>query len=407
MMSLYHYRAVTPEGEMRTGQLDGADEQAVVNQLQRQGLIPIAIDTRSEELKLTKLLNTQIGQKGIGEARLLLFTQQLAALMQAGISLDRALEIMLQVTDDSQLRELVAPIKEGVRRGQSMSRVLADYPDSFSHFYISMVQAAEASGDLGAGLEGLSSYLERSKDLKQRVLSALIYPIILVIVSVSSLLIILIYVVPQFNQLFEGMGEALPLSTQVVIAVAAGIKEFFPWFLVGLLFLGFYWRYRMSQPMHRLSWDGQKLKIPLFGVLHQRVETARLTRSLGTLVGGGVPLLSALTIARESLSNTRMVEAVDKAVEHLKAGRYLANPLQLSGYFPSLAIQMIQVGEETGRLDEMLLKVADLYDREVAVAIQRMLAILTPALIVSLGVIIAGIIMSILVAIMSLNDIPI
>lgn len=407
MMSLYHYRAVTPEGEMRTGQLDGADEQAVVNQLQRQGLIPIAIDTRSEELKLTKLLNTQIGQKGIGEARLLLFTQQLAALMQAGISLDRALEIMLQVTDDSQLRELVAPIKEGVRRGQSMSRVLADYPDSFSHFYISMVQAAEASGDLGAGLEGLSSYLERSKDLKQRVLSALIYPIILVIVSVSSLLIILIYVVPQFNQLFEGMGEALPLSTQVVIAVAAGIKELFPWFLVGLLFLGFYWRYRMSQPMHRLSWDGQKLKIPLFGVLHQRVETARLTRSLGTLVGGGVPLLSALTIARESLSNTRMVEAVDKAVEHLKAGRYLANPLQLSGYFPSLAIQMIQVGEETGRLDEMLLKVADLYDREVAVAIQRMLAILTPALIVSLGVIIAGIIMSILVAIMSLNDIPI
>ncbi|WP_299178578.1 type II secretion system F family protein [uncultured Neptuniibacter sp.] len=407
MMTVYYFRAVSSEGEVQSGQLEEESEKGVVRHLHNQGLIPLSIDIQSNDVDLIKILNTKIGSKGISEGRLLLFTQQLATLMQAGISLDRALEIMIDVGDDGELKAVLIPIKEGVRKGLPLSEVLAGHPDSFSHFYISMVQASEASGDLGEGLEGLGEYLERSKTLKEQVLSALIYPIILVVVSAASLLIILTYVVPQFTQLFEGMGEALPISTQFVIAVAEGLKSYLPWILVGGVLLWIFWRMRLNQPAARSNWDARKLKIPLFGPLNQRIETARFTRSLGTLVGGGVPLLNALSIARETLTNRRMAEAITDAIDHLKEGEHLAKPLRLSQLFPSLAIQMIQVGEETGRLEEMLLKVANLYDREVGVAIKRMLAILTPALIVSLGIVIAGIIMSILVAIMSLNDIPI
>ncbi|MFW1677727.1 type II secretion system F family protein [Pontibacter sp. JAM-7] len=407
-MPVFHYQAVTSSGEARAGQLEGADQHAVVAQLQSQGLIPLSVESGIRGFSLQQLLQMKVGgRQGLSEAKLLGFTRQLAALMQAGIALDRALQIMHRVTDDHELREVISPIQEGVRRGQSLSVVLEEQNAGFTNFYISMVQAAEVSGDLGQGLTTLASYMERSKILRDQVMSALIYPIILLLVSAISLLIILTYVVPQFEQLFSDMGRALPLSTQVVIGVAQFLQNYLPMILVIMLALFVYCRYLLTQPSIRLSWDRRKLSLPLFGSLIQRLETARFTRSLGTLVKGGVPLLRALSIAQETLSNRRLIEAVSGATNSLKEGRHLAAPLLATGAFPALAIQMMQVGEETGQLEEMLLKVADVFDQEVATAIQRMLAILTPALIVTLGVVIAGIIMSILVAIMSINQIPI
>jgi len=406
-MPLYQYRAVTAEGESRSGALEGTDEQSVVHQLQGKGLIPISVEMGESGFSIAELLNTKVGRRGLSDARLLVFTQQLSALMQAGIALDRALDIMYEVSDDPQLLELVQPIQDGVRRGLPLSRVLADIPDSFSHFYVSMVQAAEVSGDLGNGLDQLAIYLERSKELRDRVLSALIYPIILVIVAAVSLLIILTYVVPQFQTLFADMGQALPLSTAIVITAAEGIRDYFHWGLLILIGLLLYWRHLLSKPDMRLWWDRKRLSMPLIGAVSQRVDTARFSRSLGTLVQGGVPLLSALGIARETIANTCMAQAVGEATKSLKEGKHLAGPLLATGLFPSLALQMIQVGEETGQLESMLLKVADVYDREVSTSIQRALSILTPVLIVGLGILIAGIIMSILVAIMSINDIPI
>jgi len=406
-MPLYQYRAITAEGESRSGAMEGIDEQSIVRQLQGKGLIPISVEMGGSRFSIAQLLNTQVGRSGLSDTRLLVFTQQLSALMQAGIALDRALEIMQHVCDDEQLRALVQPIQEGVRRGQSLSRVLADIPDSFSHFYVSMVQAAEVSGDLGNGLEQLAAYLERSKELREQVLSALIYPIILVIVSALSLLIILTYVVPQFQSLFADMVQALPLSTAIVIATAEGIRYYFHWAALVFVALVFYCRHLLSKPDVRMWWHRKRLSVPLLGGVSQRIETARFSRSLGTLVRGGVPLLSALSIARDTVGNICMSQAVDEATASLKEGKQLAGPLMATGLFPSLALQMIQVGEETGQLENMLLKVADVYDREVSTAIQRALAILTPVLIVGLGILIAGIIMSILVAIMSINDIPI
>lgn len=406
-MPLFAYRAVTTEGEEKAGTLDSADESSVAHSLQSQGLIPLSIALSKQGFDLHRLLNTPVGGNNFSKARLLIFTEQLADLMQAGISLDRALEIMIDVSDDPKLHERTVPIQEGVRRGQPLSGVLAEQPEIFSHFYISMIQAAEAFGDLGKGLKNLAAYLARSQALRDKLLSALIYPVILVAVSVISLLIILTYVVPQFEQLFAGMDKALPVSTTVVLGAASWMQTYGLWAIGGILLGIVLLRYQLQTAAHRQRWDSLKLRLPLLGRLIQSVETARFCRSLGTLLNGGVPLLSAMGIARQTLTNTQMINSVDQATSELKAGKHLTQPLQNTRRFPSLAIQMIQVGEETGQLDEMLIKVADLYDRQVANQTERLLAVLTPALIVGLGIIIAGIIISILAAIMSINDIPI
>jgi general secretion pathway protein F len=406
-MALFHFRAVKDNGETLDGQLEAADERAVLEQLHGRGLIPLEIATRRSWQGLLQLDVNQLLQRSQSPRQVLQFTQQLASLLQAGVPLDRGLEIMLRVSDDSRQQQLIGPIQEGVRRGVSLSRVLAERPGLFSTFYISMVQAAEIAGDLAAGLGNLAYYLERSKTLRDKLVSALIYPLILLLVSVASLLIILTYVIPQFRQLFDDMGASLPLSTALVIGIAESLRSYGAVLLLAICAGLWLLRRLLQQAHYRQAWDGLMLRLPLLGGLRQRIETARFTRSLGTLLKGGVPLLQALGIARQTLGNLLMAEQVGVATENLKQGRQLAAPLLATGLFPALAMQMIQVGEETGHLDEMLLKVADTYDHEVEMAMQRLLAILEPLLIVGLGLMIAGIILSVLVAIMSITEIPI
>lgn len=406
-MTLYHFRAVNDDGETQHGQLEAADEQAVLAQLHARGLIPLEISTqRSWQSLLGLELATLLRAPRQGR-QTLAFTQYLSALLQAGVPLDRSLEIMHKVNRDPGMQHLIEQIREGVRRGQSLSRVIGEDPQNFGRFYVSMVQAAELAGDLGGGLRNLSYYLERSKSLRDKLISALIYPLILMGVSLASLLIILTYVIPQFRQLFEDMGASLPLSTTVVIAVAEMARNQGPWLV--LLLIGAIWALRrlLRRPDYRRAWDRWKLRLPLLGSLFQRIETARFSRSLGTLLKAGVSLLAAIDISRQVVGNQVMAEQIGVAAESLKQGRLLAPPLLATQLFPDLAMQMIQVGEETGRLDEMLLKVADTYDLEVETAMQRALAVLEPLLIVGLGVLIAGIVMSVLVAVMSLNELPI
>jgi len=405
-MASFSYQAVTGDGDERSGLIDAPDQAAAVERLQRQGLIPMSVEQADSQKKPGLLaLKLSLG-KASQHSQMMIFTEDLSALLQAGISLDRALAIMLSVSKEDSLKQLIMAVQEGVRKGQSLSVALSVQPDTFSRFYINMVQAAEAAGDLGAGLSDLAIYLERSRELRERTLSALIYPMILLLVAAVSLLIILTYVVPQFEQLFSDMGQALPLATRIVISTARGITDYGLLFLFVLLLLGLYLRYLLQQPEIRLNWDRRSLKLPLWGALSQKLEVARFSRSLGTLAKAGVPLLSALTIARETLLNRALTEVIEVAAERVKEGSTLAEPLAESEMFPPLMLQMIQVGEETGQLDQMLLKVADVYDRQVGTSIQRMLTILEPALIVGLGVLIAGIIISILVAILSLNQLP-
>lgn len=400
-MATYVYLALTPSGEERKGELDASSSEAVVRQLQQSGLIPVQVDPARTNIGLSGLRGPRNRLQRVQQ-----FSQELAELMRAGISLDRALHIMGNATGDEEQKAVLKRIQDSVQRGQSLSVALRQQDGLFSPFYISMIQAAESAGSLAEGLSDAANYLERNRALREQLTSALIYPAILFVVALFSLTIIMVYVIPQFEQLFADMGEALPLSTRVVVTSAEWVRDFGPWFLLILVLLWLGLRRQLQRPELRLSWDSALLRWPLLGELLQGVETARFCRSLGTLLKGGVALVPALQLARGTLTNAAFVTVIEEVTEDVKAGRRLADQLQQSGCFPVMAMQMIQVGEETGQLDLALLKVAERYDRQVSTLLQRLLTLLEPILIVGLGVLIAGIIMSILVAIMSINQLP-
>lgn len=403
-MPRYRYEAVDASGEVLRDEMEAPSQEVVIAQLRDGGLLPLSV----AEAK-GGFLRSALGQPLFSKRRALsrkavtLITQQLASLLSAGMPLDRALTILISVSEDEHTKPLLERVQEKVRGGSTLADAL-EAQGVFSRFYLNMVRAGEAGGALETVLKRLTEFLERSQALRETVTSALIYPIILLSVAALSVIILLTFVVPQFQRLFADAGKALPLATQIVIAVGDGFRHY--WW-VGLIVIGLIVtvaRQRLSQPENRLRWDRRLLRIPLLGDLIAKVETARLSRTLGTLLGNGVSLLNALTIVRETLSNRVLANALGEVSEHTKTGRGLAEPLLETGNFPKLAVQMIRVGEETGQLQEMLLQVADTYDNEVQTAVKRLLTLLEPALILGLGVIIAGIIMSILVAILSLNE---
>lgn len=403
-MPRYRYEAVDNTGEVLRDEVEAPNQEAVIAQLRDGGLMPLSV-VEAKGGFLRGVLGQPLFSKrrALSRKAVTLITQQLASLLAAGMPLDRALTILISVSEDDHTKPLLERVQEKVRGGSTLADAL-EAQGVFSRFYLNMIRAGEAGGALETVLKRLTEFLERSQALRETVTSALIYPIILLSVAALSVIILLTFVVPQFQRLFADAGKALPLATQIVIAVGDGFRHY--WW-VGLIVIGLIVtvvRQRLSQPENRLRWDRRLLRIPLLGDLIAKVETARLSRTLGTLLGNGVSLLNALTIVRETLSNRILANALGEVSEHTKTGRGLAEPLLETGHFPKLAVQMIRVGEETGQLQEMLLQVADTYDNEVQTAVKRMLTLLEPALILGLGVIIAGIIMSILVAILSLNE---
>ena len=403
-MPRYRYEAVDNTGEVLHDEIEAPTPEAAVERLRDQGLLPLSVNEAQ-----SGFLRGGLGQPLFSKRRALprksitLLTQQLANLLHAGMPLDRALTILISVSENEQTQNLLERVQEKVRGGASLADAL-EAQSAFSRFYLNMIRAGEAGGALEVVLKRLTEFLERSQALRETVTSALIYPIILLSVSALSVIILLTFVVPQFQQLFADAGKALPLATQIVIAVGDGFRHYWWVGAMLLVLLVVALRQQLSQPASRARWDRWFLRLPLFGDFIAKVETARLSRTLGTLLGNGVSLLNALTIVRETLTNQVLATALGEVAEHVKTGRGLAEPLLEAGNFPKLAVQMIRVGEETGQLQEMLLQVADTYDGEVQTAVKRMLTLLEPALILGLGVIIAGIIMSILVAILSLNE---
>jgi general secretion pathway protein F len=403
-VALFRYKFVDPSGDVQEGEMEGDSQEAVIRRLQEAGHVPIRADEVKAGgyrwgLRLPSLRRNRASRKDIG-----IFTQQLETLLRAGLPLDRALGLLEGLAESETMANLVQRMQEAVRGGSALSAALEAQHGVFSRFYVSMVRAGEAGGALDTVLARLSDYLERSKELRDTVLSALIYPAILLTVALLSVVILLTLVVPQFSQLFHDMGKALPLPTQVVVSIGDGFRGY--WWAILLVLLGAWLLVRrwLDDPVQRVRWDGWLLRMRLIGDLVVRVDVARFSRTLGTLLGNGVPLLTALSIVKEVVGNRVLVQAIDAVAARTQQGEGLAQPLTDTEVFPKLAVQMIRVGEESGRLEEMLLQVADTYDREVQTTVKRLLALLEPVLILTLGVIIAAIIMSILVAILSLNQ---
>ncbi|MBK8509978.1 MAG: type II secretion system inner membrane protein GspF [Candidatus Competibacteraceae bacterium] len=403
-MPRYRFEAVDAAGEVLRDEVEAQTPEAAIERLRDQGLLPLSVNEAKGGL-----LRGGLGQPLFSKRRALsrktvaLFTQQLASLLAAGMPLDRALTILIGVSEDDRSKALLERVQEKVRGGSTLADAL-EAQDAFSRFYLNMVRAGESGGALETVLRRLNEFLERSQALRETVTSALIYPIILLTVSALSVIILLTFVVPQFQRLFADAGKTLPLATQIVIAVGDGFRYYWWAGAIVIVLIVAAVRRMLNQPDSRARWDRWLLRAPLFGDLIAKVETARLTRTLGTLLGNGVSLLNALTIVRETLTNQVMASALGEVAEHAKTGRGLAEPLMEAGHFPKLAVQMIRVGEETGQLQEMLIQVADTYDGEVQTAVKRLLTLLEPALILGLGAVVAGIIMSILVAILSLNE---
>lgn len=384
--------------------MDGASQVAVVERLQGMGLIPIRVEESVARAAGSASGWGFLDKKRISQDDVAVFTQELATLLKAGLPLDRCLEILIGLSANEPVRMLMGQLREDVRGGSALSKAMEAREGVFTRFYLNMIRAGEAGGALDVVLQRLTEFMERSKELRDTVKSALIYPVILVGVSLLSVVILLMWVVPQFSQMFEESGKALPLPTQIVIAAGDGVRNY--WWVMALVGIGVYsWFARqMREPAARYRWDRRVLNLPLFGDLVGKLEVARFSRTLGTLIGNGVSLLAALSIVKETLSNTVMANALSDVARQLKEGKGLGKPLMESGLFPKLAVHLVMVGEETGKLQEMLIRIADIYDREVHTSVKRMLALMEPVLILGLGLVIGGIIMSILVAILSVND---
>ncbi len=402
-MTLFAYKAVNSLGETEEGVRDAVDEQQLIVTLQTEGYIPIRVMPASAKSFLG--LKLGVKQSKLSQKDIALFTGELATLLESGLPLDKSLLVLIDLTEDNErVTKLIGRVLEKVKGGSTLADALEKQSGIFSKFYLNMIRAGEAGGSLGEVLTRLSEYLERSRELKETVSTALIYPAILLVMSLASLFVMLTFVVPQFSEMFESAGKALPVSTQIVVGLANWLQSYW-WILVlGVVLITGYMNIQMTDPVRKKVWDGRFLKLPLAGTIILHKETANISRTLGTLLGNGVSILAALVIVRETVDNLVLAAAIQDTEEQLKQGKNMSDALLEKGIFPKMAMQMIKMGEETGRLEEMLLRVATIYDKQLRVSIQRMLALLEPALIISLGLMIAGIIVSILLAILSVND---
>lgn len=400
-MPVFEYKAVSSTGETITGEMQAPSQDVVIARIQEQGGIPILAREAGKGFKLGALLSSRSGlsQREIGD-----MTQQLATLLGAGLPLDRSLGILVELSDNERVKATVQKVRNRVREGGSLSDALEERHGVFSRFYINMVRAGEIGGSLDQTLARMAEYLERAKELKDNVVSALIYPALLVFLAIVSLMLLMVYVIPQFTPMFEDFGGDLPFMTKVVVGVGEVLQGFWWAILGGILLMSIWFRSQMAKDATRRVWDGRFLRIKWVGDLLAKIETARFTRTTGTLIVNGVPLLSALSIAKNVMTNTVLAQDVAEAAKKVKTGVPLARALANDEHFPSLALQMISVGEETGRLDHMLIKVADTYDREVRVTIDRLMSLLVPVLTLGLALLIGMIVMSVLMAILSINE---
>lgn len=395
-MPLYRYKALNARGELLDGQMEAASPGEVAVRLQEQGHLPVETKLASEGGG-DSAWRALFKPKSFAGQRLVQFTQQLATLLAAGQPLDRALTILLELPEDEAARRTIGDIRDAVRGGSALSTALERQHGTFSRLYVNMVRAGEAGGSLHETLQRLADYLERSRALRGRVINALIYPIILLVMVGLSVLFLLGYVVPQFAVMYESLDAELPFFTQIVLALGLFVRDWWIVLIVVPALLLWWFDRKRRDPEFRAKFDEWLLRQKFAGPLVARLETARLARTLGTLLRNGVPLLTALGIGRNVLGNLVLAADVEAAANEVKGGVGLSTALGRGKRFPRLALQMIQVGEESGALDTMLLKTADTFEAETGLALDRMLAALVPVV----TMLLAGVVMVVILAVLT------
>lgn len=416
----YVWKAARADASIQEGRLSAPSQARAMQQLRSQGLTLLSINEAGaaaaadpagkfkslhggEPSRLSRLLSNQ----KITQADILVMSSELSIMLKAGLALDNALRVLIGMNAKPSMMKLTQTLLEDVKGGSTLSKALAKHPQQFSDFYINMIRSGEASGQISAVLERLVEHLERLKALRESVISAIIYPCILLGVAVISLVAMLGFVVPQFETLFNDMGDALPAPTRFVMVVGKAFTDYAPVMAVVLLALFWLVRRWMRSPGGQQWTQAKALQTPLLGKLVLKYNLTLFTRSFGTLLGNGVPLLTALHIATQTVGNVNLRKALDPVSGKVKAGGKMVDALQGSGIFEPLAINLVRVGEETGRTGPMLLEIARIFNSDVENGIKRGLTMLEPLLILVLGVLIAAIIVSILLGILSVNDLAV
>ncbi|WP_027358787.1 type II secretion system F family protein [Desulforegula conservatrix] len=407
-MPSFQYKASDTSGKIQKGLIDAENEMGAASLLQKKGLIPIRIEqgvnqnkADSDIIGFLKKASSRVKSRDV-----MLFTQDLASLLAAGLPLDKALLVLSGSSENAAMGAIIREVLVAVQGGAYLSIALSRHPSAFSEFYINMIRAGEAGGVLEKVLERLGTFLETGQELREFISSALVYPIFLLVAGGVSVAILMGYVIPKFSMIFEGMGSALPISTKILLFISNGVKNY--WWL-GLIMIGaIVWGYKKfeSTQSGRIKIDTFKLKMPILGDIIQKSDSARFSRTLGTLLQSGVPILDAIKLVKEIISNKVIASSLDSVHKRVKEGDRLSNALASVEIFPFLAIQMITVGEESGRMDEMLMKVADNYEKTLRNLLKRLISLLEPALILVMGVVVGGIVISMLLGIFSINDIP-
>jgi general secretion pathway protein F len=399
-MASFRYRAATAAGALRSGTIDGGSLAEVLADLRRKGLTPI------ETVETARALAAQAPSRPNGQARQASINAigELAVLLEAGLTLDRALAVCVENIIHPGVKTVFAKLHARIKEGAPLSRAMTEARGFFPPMAAAMAEAGEADGRLGASLARLAESLDRAEALRQTVISSLVYPGMLIVVATSVIMVMLLVVVPQFEGLFADAHGKLPFATRAVMAASDGVRHYGLVGVVCLVALGLVVRQWLRRPGVRLSFDRVVLRVPQLGGLIINAETAAFARTLGSLVDGGVALPTALAIAQRSVGNSHMAAAIAKVAEGLKEGGGLTGPLAASGVFPPMALSFLRTGEETARLGQMLNRLADVLDRTVRSTISRLISILTPAITVFMGAVVATTIASIMSAILGFND---
>ncbi len=400
-MAKFFYKAKKGPKDLEQGSVEAESEAAAINKITQIGLYPISV-TLEDETKVTQIKNLGFLNR-IRSRDLTTFTSQLSSLLESGLTLYRALTVLEQQTENKLLIKIIRDVSDQVKEGKSLSESLGRYPKVFNNMYTSVIRSGEISGALEKVLKRLSDYSEKQQDLLSRVRAALAYPILMAVVGAGTIIVLFTVVIPKLITLFQDMGQVLPLPTRILIAISNFFVSFWWMTLAILLFVFFALRRNLFTIKGKLAFDKLKLSLPVFGKFSKQVQIADLTRTLGTMLGNGVPILQAMSSVSQAINNAVLKQEVEQIAKEIKEGASLAAGISKSKYFPILVSNMVTIGEEGGRLEAALLKVAEAYEKETDQSIKILTSLIEPAMILFMGSIVGFIVISMLLPIFQIT----
>ncbi|MGY4858104.1 type II secretion system F family protein [Cryobacterium sp. AP23] len=403
--SAFAYKARNAEGKATKGRLDASSEGAAISRLRTMGLTPITLTLVPEATGLSRDINIPGLSKGVGLKDLAIMSRQMATMIGAGLSLLRTLNILAGQTESKPLTKILVKVRDDVETGISISDALANHSEAFPPLMINMVRAGETGGFLDGALESVAENFEKEVKLRGTIKSAMTYPVIVLLMSLVSVMIMLIFIVPIFEEMFAGLGSALPLPTMILVHISNSMIFVVPALLVVGVLFALWWRTNKNTLRVRMKLDPLKLKLPVFGSLLQKIAVARFSRNFANMIGAGVPILPALKIVGETSGNWVIEDALSRVAESVRQGQSIAAPLLLQPVFPAMVTQMIAVGEDAGSLETMLNKIAQFYDQEVQASTEQLTAAIEPLLIAFLGVVIGGMVIALYMPIFSIASV--